>query len=67
MKQLSVFDTSVRPTDIPLAEKVRPHSLEDIKGQDKLLAAGTALRRMIEPTPTAPLFSGVRLEPAKQR
>lgn len=48
MKQLSVFEKSPRPTDIPLAEKVRPDSLDDIKGQDKLLTTGTALRRMIE-------------------
>lgn len=48
MKQLSVFEGSARPTDVPLAEKVRPQTLTDIKGQDKLLAAGTALRRMID-------------------
>ena len=48
MKQLSVFDESARPTDVPLAEKVRPQTLMDIKGQDKLLASGTALRRMID-------------------
>ena len=48
MKQLSVFEGSVRPTDVPLAEKVRPQTLTDIRGQDKLLAAGTALRRMID-------------------
>ncbi len=48
MKQISVFDASPRPTEVPLAEKVRPQTLADIKGQDKLLAAGGALRRMIE-------------------
>jgi putative ATPase len=48
MKQISVFEGSPRPTEIPLAEKARPQLLEDIVGQDKLLASGTALHRMIE-------------------
>ena len=48
MKQRSVFEGSPRPTEVPLAERVRPRVLADIEGQDKLLAAGTALRRMIE-------------------
>ncbi|TKB24172.1 replication-associated recombination protein A [Desulfopila sp. IMCC35006] len=48
MKQISVFAGSPRPTEVPLAEKVRPQTLADIEGQDKLLAAGSALRRMIE-------------------
>lgn len=48
MKQRSVFEGSPRPTEIPLAEKVRPQVLGDIVGQDKLLASGTALYRMIE-------------------
>lgn len=46
--QKSVFDGTPPPTDIPLAEKVRPRELEDIQGQEKLLATGTALRLMIE-------------------
>lgn len=48
MKQVSVFEGSPRPTEIPLAEKARPQVLEEIVGQDKLLASGTALQRMIE-------------------
>lgn len=48
MKQISVFESSPRPTEVPLAERVRPRLLADIEGQDKLLAAGTALRRMID-------------------
>ena len=48
MKQRSVFEGSPKPTEIPLAEKVRPQILTDIVGQDKLLASGTALYRMIE-------------------
>lgn len=48
MKQVSVFEGSPRPTEIPLAEKARPRILDEIVGQSKLLAAGTALQRMIE-------------------
>ncbi len=48
MKQRSVFEGSPSPTEIPLAEKVRPRSMNDIVGQDTLLASGTALSRMIE-------------------
>lgn len=48
MKQMSVFEGSPRPTEIPLAEQVRPQVLSDIEGQNKLLTAGTALRRMID-------------------
>lgn len=48
MKQVSVFEGSPRPTEIPLAEKARPQVLAEIVGQDKLLATGTALQRMIE-------------------
>jgi putative ATPase len=32
----------------PLAERMRPRSLDDIVGQERLLAPGTALRRAIE-------------------
>ncbi len=48
MKQISVFEGSPRPTEVPLAEKVRPQLLDDIVGQDKLLAPGNTLQRMIE-------------------
>ncbi len=48
MKQMSVFEGSPQPTEIPLAEKVRPRMLTDIEGQNKLLTVGTPLRRMIE-------------------
>jgi putative ATPase len=47
MKQISVFESSPRPTEVPLAERVRPQSLDDIVGQDKLLAPGNTLHRMI--------------------
>ena len=48
MKQRSVFESSPPPTDIPLAEKVRPQKLSDIVGQEKVLASGSPLHRMIE-------------------
>lgn len=48
MKQRSVFEGTPKPTEIPLAEKARPRILEEIRGQEKLLASGAALRLMIE-------------------
>lgn len=48
MRQKSVFEGTPQPTEIPLAERVRPRELAEIKGQEKLLAKGSALRRMIE-------------------
>ncbi len=35
-------------TDAPLATRLRPRTLEEFVGQDRLLAAGSALRRAIE-------------------
>ena len=32
----------------PLAERMRPHTLDEMAGQQRLLAPGTALRRAIE-------------------
>ena len=48
--QTNIFDSEkTEPlTRIPLAEKLRPHSLEELKGQQKLLAEGSLLRHMIE-------------------
>ncbi|MBN2829507.1 MAG: replication-associated recombination protein A [Candidatus Cloacimonetes bacterium] len=34
--------------NIPLAERMRPVNLDEIKGQDKLLAKGTLLRQMLD-------------------
>lgn len=48
MIQKSVFDAGPQPTDIPLAEKVRPRELDLIQGQEKLLARGSTLRLMVE-------------------
>ena len=36
------------PTDAPLATRLRPRTLDEFVGQDRLLASGSALRRAIE-------------------
>ncbi|SDP52697.1 replication-associated recombination protein A [Desulforhopalus singaporensis] len=46
--QRSVFDNLNSPTEIPLAEKIRPRTLEEICGHEKLLYPGSPLRSMIE-------------------
>ncbi len=47
-RQLSVTDTGDLPRDIPLAERVRPQTLAEIFGQEKLLQPDSLLCRMIE-------------------
>jgi putative ATPase len=47
----SLFDEPPRPPDpktIPLAERMRPRSLDDVVGQDELVAPGRPLREAIE-------------------
>jgi len=46
--QFSLFDKEIKPTNIPLAEKIRPQSLTGIFGQEKILKQGSLLRNMIE-------------------
>lgn len=46
--QMNIIDPLGKPTNIPLAEKVRPTSLDNIYGQDSLLHEGSALRNMID-------------------
>jgi putative ATPase len=36
------------PDDAPLATRMRPHTLDELVGQEQLLASGSALRRAIE-------------------
>ncbi len=49
-----LFDDELRDrgprvaADAPLATRMRPHTLEEFVGQERLLAAGSALRRAIE-------------------
>jgi putative ATPase len=48
---MSLFDESPAPVDpktIPLAERMRPRALDEIVGQDDLVAPGRPLREMIE-------------------
>jgi putative ATPase len=47
---MSLFDEEPAPVDprtIPLAERMRPRSLDEIVGQDDLVSAGRPLREMI--------------------
>lgn len=46
--QRSVFEGTTIPTEVPLAEKVRPEKLEDIQGRKKLLGKKSALRKMLD-------------------
>jgi putative ATPase len=41
----------------PLADRLRPETLDDVAGQDHLLGAGGALRRLIDPSQNAALGS----------
>ena len=48
---MSLFDdtpTPVDPRTVPLAERMRPRSLDEIVGQDELVAPGRPLREMID-------------------
>jgi putative ATPase len=44
-----LFEASgVHPPDAPLAERLRPRSLDEVVGQDHLLGEGGPIRRMVE-------------------
>jgi putative ATPase len=48
---MSLFDDPPKPVDpntVPLAERMRPRSLDEIVGQDELVAPGRPLREMID-------------------
>ncbi len=45
--QLSLFEDKKKPTNIPLAEKIRPENLDEMIGQEKLLRENSQLRTMI--------------------
>lgn len=47
MEQLSLFDSSL-PSSTPLANRLRPETLEDYIGQKHLLGKGKILRQMLE-------------------
>lgn len=44
-----LFEASgIRPSDSPLADRLRPASLDEVVGQDHLLGEGGPIRRMVE-------------------
>ena len=48
---MSLFDDEPAPVDpktVPLAERMRPRTLDEIVGQDDLVAPGRPLREMID-------------------
>jgi len=45
--QISLFAEEKTPTNIPLAEKIRPDKIEDIMGQYEIMKDGSQLRNMI--------------------
>ena len=47
MRQLSVLGATMQSADIPLAERVRPATLADMVGQEKLLRPGSLLSGMV--------------------
>jgi len=47
--QRTLFEsTELEARDVPLAEKLRPRSLEELRGQEKLIAANSLLQQMVE-------------------
>ncbi len=47
-QQLPIFQNKVKPENIPLAESIRPESIDDVIGQHKILGVGSQLREMIQ-------------------
>jgi len=45
--QFSFFEENVAPTNIPLAEKIRPATIEEIMGQQELLKEDSLLQTML--------------------
>ena len=51
MNEMSLFDEPLEPVDprtVPLAERMRPRSLDEVIGQDDVIGPGRPLREMIE-------------------
>lgn len=75
---MSLFDalpgdpayTKSAPTDLrqrPLAERMRPRTLDEFVGQEHLLAPGKALRVQLETDDTTSMILWVRPAWARQR
>ncbi|MBN1948253.1 MAG: replication-associated recombination protein A [Candidatus Cloacimonetes bacterium] len=47
-EQPDLFEKKIKPSNIPLAEKIRPREIAEIQGQQKLLEKGSTLLNMIE-------------------
>ncbi len=45
--QISLFAEEKTPTNIPLAEKIRPDKIKDIMGQYEIMKDSSQLRNMI--------------------
>ena len=48
---MSLFDTEPQPVDprtVPLAERMRPRTLDEVVGQDDVIGPGRPLRETIE-------------------
>ena len=48
MEQMSIFDYDDHPSIAPLADRLRPKTLDDFVGQTHLVGPGCILRRLIE-------------------
>lgn len=47
-KDLPIRNTSLKPSAAPLADRMRPRSLDEFIGQEKVIGKGTLLRSLIE-------------------
>lgn len=47
-EQISLFSEEKTPTNIPLAEKIRPHKIDEIIGQNEIMKKESQLHNMIE-------------------
>jgi putative ATPase len=48
MKQVSIFEETGHPPQVPLAEKARPTTIQELIGQEQLLASDSWFRLMLE-------------------
>lgn len=60
MEQDSLF--SIQEDTRPLADRMRPETLDEYVGQKQLVAKGNLLWQMIEHDQVTSMFSGVHLE-----
>ena len=48
-RMTDLFEASgIHPPDAPLADRLRPRTLDEVVGQDHLLGEGGPIRRMVE-------------------